>query len=270
MDLSTSRIFLSFLILGALLVATAWIAWESWSFFWAEAHCSTRVNSTLRRDKTPSTAEIRKAVGYQPENGDYYIKLAYTLGRELRTIQASDQTDPQEEQDLTHRILETWSTSLQYNPVRAWSWYRLALYLSAGSRPGRDRIRAKQQAERAREMARALRPNDPELLYRLGSYWLWRSRHLPRHHVSAGAESQPPAPETGLGKSGPRRFHLEVLDASRPKTRKQGLTRMLELFAEVLDQRPRLRKKINKLLAKSLPEAEAERMVNHLGGGRDR
>jgi hypothetical protein len=71
---------------------------------------------------------------------------------------------------LLAEALANWEAALRRNPFSGEYWYQYGAAL-AGSRAGQRRL---SRADLAMETARTMRPNDAQLLFRIGRYWLLR------------------------------------------------------------------------------------------------
>ncbi len=181
--------------------------------FAAEAHCSTELNSTLNRDRTPHLEEIKKAIEYDPSNAGYYYNIAhYYMGLPFET------KDSQIENNEI--IITNLENAVSLNPVNGIYWYDLGVSYSYKGYEGSTYYSEwLSKVDMAFQMAEYLRPNDSSLLYKTGLYWVFRSSLLPIEE-DRGQES---------GKDRGRRSIIRL-----QLTREDGIKKFQELFKRSL------------------------------------
>lgn len=160
----------SLIVLFIVLVLTGFLILNKITgHFAAEAYCSTELNSTLNRDKNPRLEDMKKAIEYDPSNVGYYDKLAHyymKLPFETENTQI----------EINEEIITNMEKAISLNPVNGIYWYDLGVSYSYKGYEGKTYYSEwLPRVDRAFQMAEYLRPNDSSMLYKIGSYWVFRS-----------------------------------------------------------------------------------------------
>ena len=169
---------IKFFSLLLLILFLSWPAYSAITFFIAETYCSTNLNSTLNRDKSPASTEINKSINLYQGNAEYYVKLAHNFTNKKETIAAHEKPDKNYYDRI---ILKNWKKAVTHNPVNAWYWYKTGIYIIKAhyrnlSHKKENIIR---QADLSMKFAEKLHPNDMHLQFALCKYWIWRSTIMP-------------------------------------------------------------------------------------------
>jgi hypothetical protein len=157
---------------GLILALLVWSFLTVYDHFRAQFLVATTPNSTINRDPNPSPERIRSACRLEPGNFALHIKIALLYARQSEQAKASQQKEAAAKYQQS--AVQSWGTALANNPLQAWVWFDLGAALT---RLHSDRDRFLQDVKRADlavEQAITLRPNDTELLFSCGRYWLWR------------------------------------------------------------------------------------------------
>lgn len=166
-----------FLLVGII----CWSGWWTIKHFMAEAYCNTVHNSTLNRDQNPPLEEIKKAIGWDRSNAEYWYKLGRELGR--RRDEGDRMQDAgsrmQDRQEHQMEIIRAFEEAVRLNPFKAQYHLRLGweyTYLWRESDYHQKWLPAADiSMERAAYFAGK---KNPHLHVELGNYWVMRSKSM--------------------------------------------------------------------------------------------
>ena len=185
----------------------------------AEAQCSTKRNSTLKRNPSPGREAITRALARDPKNGGYWYKRA-----RQNTGGASGTGIPDMEQ------------ALRLSPVTGpWWRYLGSMYASMGYAHPDTRPEWLNKADNAYILAEHFSPRHAKTLDSCARYWMWRS--------SLRATSDKPSDEIMSGS-----FPLP------PQTRPMRIEKSRILFRTSLALQSRNWKKAVQYVAKVYPD----------------
>ena len=154
----------------------------------AEAHCSTKRNSTLKRDRTPSPESITKAIARDPKNGAYWYKKA-------RQRKGGDTGTP----------IADMEQALSLAPVTGKWWsYLGSTYAAMGYAHPDQRAAWVHKADNAYILAEHFSPRHASTLYSCARYWMWRSS------LSAASDNQPTEVLSGSFPLPPGTRHMRI------------------------------------------------------------
>jgi hypothetical protein len=164
----------------ALVIMGCLILWSgSWSLrhLAAETHCSTVINSTLKREASPPLDNIERALFWDPQNAEYAHKKALELMhiRDNKMRPRAEAAWIAEQKHIVHAV----ERAVQLNPLDAEYHIRLAwqlAYLSAEPDAGEYWLAAADLS-----MDRAgyfVGSRDPRHYLRMGHYWVRRSKMI--------------------------------------------------------------------------------------------
>lgn len=163
------------------LVLLALVVWAGGSFaavshFRAEANCPTEWNSTLNLNWNPDYPEIRRAIEINPYNAAYYHKLALYYFRVMGEYAEAKLTDPTINIQLNEWAIDALENAMRLNPASEHYWYDLGKRYSLKSYDPYDYVnRWLPLAEDCFNQALKYAPNDPNILFDVAWYWVWRS-----------------------------------------------------------------------------------------------
>lgn len=150
------------------LIVLLWCITLSFRQCAGETQCSTKRNSTLNRDTSPSAEAIARARALDPVNGGYWYKQAQEALR--------SQTGTQVSQAKEQAILKNFEQALALSPVTGTWWRHLgSRYALMGYREQKARVTWLAKADQAYALAEHYQPEDARILYTCARYWMWRS-----------------------------------------------------------------------------------------------
>jgi hypothetical protein len=151
-----------------------WAGQTTVRHFLAEAACATRVNATMIRNPLPSAGSIKRAISLDPANGAYHAKLAQKKMNGLMSLKNNKGQENAEHWENQQKICLLWQKALLSDPANAQYWYQYGMF--ATWQENQPRHKQLYLADQAMDTAFELQPYGPWILYRLGGYWLWRSK----------------------------------------------------------------------------------------------
>ena len=206
-----------------LILTSGLLAWNimiSFKHAASQAHCATKRNSTLKREKHPQKETIEQALKLSPDNAALHYKLGRVVQREN-----------------TQSATTMFSKALALNPIEGNWWKRLGSgYATLGYQNHSKRQRLYDQADMSFAMAIHFRPNDAEVLLRSAKYWIWRST------TSFGRQSK-------IASLSDEDFMLPL-----PRTKTDCLQLSRDLFHQSLSLNSRNWKKAISYVAKLYPD----------------
>ena len=139
--------------------------------FMAQYYYSKEFNASTNDISIHYKEQLEKAVYLNPYNSDYYYKLAKHHMRKSDTDEAI-------------KYLEK---ALVVNSTRGICWYDLGKqYTYKNKDPVALVFKWLPLAEKYFDKALSFEPNNPELLFEIASYWVWRSKMLPESKRDQG------------------------------------------------------------------------------------
>ena len=205
-----------------LIVLLGFAAWQAVTLFLAEANCATERNSTLHRDPRPELAQIERAIDLQPDKAAYRAKRGAFFYR--RALEAERGSTAMAE--ALREAVAGYEAAVQRNPVQADYWYELGRCYKRMRYVAESWGPWLRKADKAFETALHLKPNSAWLAYRVGHYWVWRSRTMPEREGS-GLQGTVQLASEAIGRM------EEVL----PSSRAEGISRFQTLFAHAVGLR---------------------------------
>ena len=206
----------------ALVVVLGFAAWQAVALFLAEANCATERNSTLHRDPRPELVQIERAIDLQPGKAAYRAKRGAYFHRQA--LKAKRESPAMAE--ALDEAISSYEAAVRRNPVQANSWYKLGRCYKLKRYVAQSWGPWLRKADTAFETALHLKPNSAWLAYRVGHYWVWRSRTMPDRE--------------GSGLQGTVRLASEAIGRMEevlPSSRAEGISRFQTLFAHAVGLR---------------------------------
>ena len=178
--------------------------------FRAEIKAPTEWNSTLNLNWNPQLIEAQEASEINPANAAYHFKKA---GLYMRAKSAHEM----ERRGYNEAAISALETAVRLNPASEIYWYELGQRYSLRSYDPYDYlIRWLPLAEICFDQAVKSAPNDPNILFNVAWYWVWRAGMLPEK------------PDEG-----------NLLSADSIRTKMAAIGKFQELFRRSLALNPR-------------------------------
>lgn len=166
----------------ALLAVLGFITWNGvWTIrhFVAEAYCNTVANSTMKRDRSPSLEEIKKAIEWDRWNAEY----GHKLGRELMRIRNAELVNLEKDYKAVlkrqREVIKALEKSVRLNPFKAEYHMRLGWECAYLLKDPGYHTRWLPAADIAMERAAYFAgEKNPYLHVAIGNYWIYRSKTM--------------------------------------------------------------------------------------------
>ena len=140
----------------------------------AEKNCPMPKKNQLTKSVTKKN--ITKAISFNPNNSYYYYKMA------LYYMQKSSYNNKEKDDNISNAILYLYK-SILLNPTHAMYWYDLGKQFSFLKKDSVIYISTYlKYADKCFKMAYKQEPDNSELLFEIGSYWVFRSKILTKEN----------------------------------------------------------------------------------------
>jgi len=240
------------------LVLLALTVWAGGSFaavrhFRAEAYCPTEWNSTLNLNWKPNYPEIRRAIEINPYHAGTYHKLALYYLRVMGEYAEAKLTDPSINIQLNEWTIKALENAVGLNPASEHYWYDLGKRYSFKSYDPYDYVnRWLPRAEDCFEQAVKYAPNDPNILFNVAWYWVWRSGLFSKKNGAGAPANGRVSQKEGIAKF--QKLFKRSL-ALKPGRWKQAVERVWEYYPDDVvvlgilpDNNPKLKSRALKLI----------------------
>ncbi|MEW6671017.1 MAG: O-antigen ligase family protein [Thermodesulfobacteriota bacterium] len=182
---------------GVLLAALAAAMVFSVRHFRAEVKAPTEWNATLNLNWDPQLIEVQRAIEINPANAEYYFKKAALY---MRAKSAHEM----ERREYNEAAISALEGAVRLNPASEIYWYELGQRYSLRSYDPYDYVhRWLPLAEACFDQAVKSSPNDPNILFNIAWYWVWRAGMLPEN---ANGGEPPPAGAVRTQRAAVRKF----------------------------------------------------------------
>ncbi|MFC1829802.1 O-antigen ligase family protein, partial [Thermodesulfobacteriota bacterium] len=202
--------------------------------FIAESHCPVEWNSTMNLNWDPKPADIQKAIARNPGNAEYHFKLFGYLNRVNKNSTLSATAFQQAKNE---RLIKNLERAVRLNPARGIYWYELGQRYSFRSYDPYGYLnRWLPLAEACYDRGITCAPKDPDMLFNVAWYWVWRSSLLSQEMslTSSQEVSQPGFKSVLYKRDGIRKFQqlFQRSLSMNPKKWEKAVNRIWEYYPD--------------------------------------